>query len=74
MNTIVFAGYLAGWWNELVGGVIAIVGTAVYIAMCVLTLQGPPRPATILFAVPGVCYLLARHFARIENLGASNET
>jgi hypothetical protein len=71
---IVFAGYLAGWWNELLGGAIAVVGTAVYIAMCSLTLQGPPRAETILFAAPGICYLLARHFERIENVGANHET
>jgi hypothetical protein len=71
---IIFTGYFAGWWNELVGGVIAIVGTAVYFAMCVLTLHGPPRPETIFFAAPGVCYLLARYFERIENIGATHET
>jgi hypothetical protein len=71
---IVFAGYFAGWWNELLGGAIVLVGTAVYFAMCVLTLQGPPRPETIFFAVPGVCYLLARYFERIENFGANDET
>jgi hypothetical protein len=70
---IVFAGYFAGWWNELIGGVITIVGTVVYIAMCALT-QGVPLPETILFAAPGVCYLLARYFERIENIGANHET
>jgi hypothetical protein len=70
---IVFAGYFAGWWNELLGGAIAVVGTAAYIAMCVLT-QGAPLPETVLFAVPGICYLLARHFERIENVGANHET
>lgn len=69
---IVFAGYLAGWWNELIGGVTTIVGTAAYFAVCVLTTQLTPGPEVLLFAVPGICYLLA--FAREEKLGDGNAT
>jgi hypothetical protein len=63
---IVFAGYLAGWWNELVGGVMAIVGTFAFVAICAVATQIFPRPETIWFAVPGICYLLARSYERAE--------
>ena len=66
---IVFAGYLAGWWNELIGGVMTIVGTAVYFAICAWATQIIPRPETLMFAAPGVCYLLSHYFAKIENSG-----
>jgi hypothetical protein len=66
---IVFAGYLAGWWNELIGGVMTIVGMAVYVAICAWATQVIPRPEILMFAVPGVCYLLAHYFEKFENSG-----
>jgi hypothetical protein len=71
---IVFAGYLVGWRSELAGGVTTVVGTAVYIAKCVLSTRDFPQPFLILFAAPGVCYLLARQFAYFDSSGASIET
>ncbi|MEX0612204.1 MAG: hypothetical protein WD229_08785 [Pirellulales bacterium] len=61
---IVFAGYAIGWWKEMVGGVIAILGTAAFFAVNALTLETLPDPAAALFAVPGVLYLLAWQYER----------
>jgi hypothetical protein len=63
---IVCAGYIVGWRNELVGGALAIVGTVAFFMACVVPMNVLPQPGAIMFAVPGVCYLLARHFERIE--------
>jgi hypothetical protein len=56
---VVFAGYLLGWRYELTGGLLAIMGTVAFFAVCVLTMGIPPSAAAIGFAVPGVFYLLA---------------
>jgi hypothetical protein len=56
---IVFGGYAIGWRQELIGGLLAIVGTLVFYAVHVATLETLPEMAAALFAVPGVFYLLA---------------
>jgi len=56
---IVFAGYLVGWRHELVGGMLAIFGTAAFFAVFLLTLDSPPQLDAAWFAAPGVFYLLA---------------
>jgi hypothetical protein len=59
---IVFASYAIGWRRELVGGVLAIVGTAAFFVVSYLGVQAmPPLPAAW-FAMPGVLYLLAWAF------------
>jgi len=66
---IVFAGYIVGWWKELAGGLLAIAGTILF---CVLigVMQGVSPGAAILFAVPGILYLLGYYLnvKRIEQL------
>jgi hypothetical protein len=58
---VVFLGYLVGWRDEVLGGLFAFLGVAIYILVIVLTVSGPPREATLL-AVPGGLYLLAWYF------------
>lgn len=57
---VVFAGYAIGWRHELVGGLMAIAGTAAFFvieAFTIATISG--ISAVALFAVPGVLYVLA---------------
>jgi hypothetical protein len=56
---IVFAGYAIGWRNELVGGVVVIVGTLAFFAVHFLTLNLWPSIEATWFAAPGVLYLFA---------------
>ena len=63
----VFAGYVTGWFNELAGGVMAIVGTFVFLIVCAMGTNVEPHPEMVWFAAPGVCYLLAHYFERSEN-------
>jgi hypothetical protein len=55
---IVFAGYAIGLRNELAGGLVVILGTLVFFAVLFVTMQALPQPAAVLFALPGVLYLL----------------
>jgi len=57
----VFAGYAIGWRSELLGGSLAIAGTAAFFAVYVLTFGTSPPPgiAALSFAVPGLLYLEA---------------
>jgi hypothetical protein len=55
----VFAGYAIGWRNELVGGLIAILGTLAFFAVNRFMAGGFPGMGAALFAAPGVLYLLA---------------
>jgi hypothetical protein len=56
---VVFAGYLVGWRNALVGGLLSIIGTAAFAAVCALTFDGSFRISWVLFAAPGVLYVIA---------------
>ena len=68
MIFVVFAGYVAGWWKEMFGGLLALAGTAALYAFCLKSSGVAPPPQGLLLAVPGVFYLLAwagdhAHFA-----------
>jgi hypothetical protein len=56
---IIFAGYVVGWWRELLGGVLAVLGTIAFYIVCVEILEITVLPETILLAVPGIFYMLA---------------
>jgi len=56
---VVFAGYAIGWRKELVGGVIAILGTVLFFAVNLMTIDSLPSVEAAWFAAPGVLYLLA---------------
>ena len=70
---VVFAGYLVGVWNELVGGVMAVLGTIAFVAVCLMITGLPLRLDLFLFAAPGVCYLLAHHFEHVEKGARSQQ-
>ena len=62
---IVFAGYAIGWRKEILGGWMAILGAATLVAMLAITLDWAPQAFQMAwFAVPGVLYLMARHYDR----------
>jgi hypothetical protein len=61
---IVFFGYLAGWREELLGGLFSIFGTAAYFLIVVLTSNVSPGIEAAWFAAPGVLYLLAWQCSR----------
>jgi hypothetical protein len=56
---LVFAGYVMGWHKEFAGGALAIIGTAAFFAVNVLTFGALPLFGAVWFALPGVLYLLA---------------
>jgi len=56
---VVFTGYAVGWRKELVGGLLAIVGTALFMAVAYMTTGKVPQWESLWFAAPGVLYLLA---------------
>ena len=58
----VFSGYVVGWRRELTGGVAAIIGTLAFFVVVLTTTQELPGVAALLFAIPGVLYLLAWHY------------
>ena len=59
---IVFAGYAVGWRRELAGGIAVIVGILAFFAVVLSTTEELPQLAVLLFAVPGVLYLLAWYY------------
>ena len=59
---LVFVGYVVGLRKELMGGVAAILGTLAFVTVVATTTKVFPGIAALLFAVPGVLYLLAWHF------------
>jgi hypothetical protein len=62
---VIFAGYASGWRKELIGGWLAIVGTVALLAVVVATNNhNVNTPHIAWFAVPGVLYLMARHYDR----------
>jgi hypothetical protein len=58
---IVFAGYAVGWRRELAGGIVVIVGMLAFFGVVLSTTATIPPLGVLLFAVPGVLYLLAWH-------------
>jgi hypothetical protein len=59
MLAVVFAGYLIGWRNELVGGMLSIIGTAGFATVCALTYDGFFRISWFWFVAPSVLYMIA---------------
>ena len=64
---VVFAGYVIGWWKELAGGALAIVGTFAFFALLAAKSKTPPEPAAVWFAAPGILYLLAFQYNERRN-------
>jgi hypothetical protein len=58
---LVFAGYAVGWRREYAGGILVIVGMLAFFGVVLSTTGTIPPLAVLLFAVPGVLYLLAWH-------------
>jgi len=54
---VVFAGYAIGLRHELAGGVIVLLGTLLFFAVLLVTMQTLPQLGAALFALPGVLYL-----------------
>jgi hypothetical protein len=50
---LVFVGYALGWWKELAGGVLVILGTLAFFAVHRMTLNVWPGPGAAWFAAPG---------------------
>ena len=59
---IVFVGYAIGWRKELFGGIAVIVGTLAFFFVVLTTTEELPGVAALLFAIPGVLYLLSWHY------------
>ena len=59
---IVFAGYAVGWRRELPGGIAVIAGVLAFFSVVLATTGVIPPLAMLLFAAPGVLYLLAWHY------------
>jgi hypothetical protein len=58
---VIFAGYAVGWRKEILGGLLAIAGTVAFIAQYVTMLGVLPGFGAVLFAVPGLFYLIAHY-------------
>jgi hypothetical protein len=58
---VVFAGYIAGWSKEILGGILSIGGTLALFALC-YPLDTYMGPEAVWLATPGVFYILA-HYA-----------
>jgi hypothetical protein len=56
---IVFAGFIIGWRWELAGGLTALAGTLVFFYAVAAVTYAVPGPGMLLFALPGVLFLLA---------------
>ena len=59
---IVFAGYAIGWRRELAGGIAVIAGVLAFFGVVLATDEVIPQLAMLLFAAPGVLYLLTWHY------------
>jgi hypothetical protein len=58
---LIFAGYAVGWRKEIVGGMLAILGTIAFIAQYVAMFGLLPGTGAVWFAAPGFFYLLAHY-------------
>jgi hypothetical protein len=58
---VIFAGYAVGWRKEILGGLLAIVGTVAFLAQYVTMFGILPGTGAAWFAVPGVFYLIAHY-------------
>ncbi len=57
---IVFVGYVIGWKKEMLGGVLAVLGTIAFYIVNLVVFHAPPLPEAALLAVPGIFYMLAQ--------------
>ena len=74
MLAVVFCGYAVGWRRALLGGVMSLVGTALFFVASLnggTTTQVIAESPAMLFAVPGFMYLLSAHYAARQ---PTNET
>src|SRR6478672_1775714 len=55
---MIFAGYAIGWHKEVLGGLLAVVGTFAFIAQFVAMFGVLPGAGAGWFAAPGVFYLI----------------
>src|SRR4051812_21716655 len=58
---LIFAGYAVGWRKEIVGGMLAILGTIAFIAQYVAMFGLLPGTGAVWFAAPGFFYLFAHY-------------
>jgi len=58
---VIFAGYAVGWRKEILGGVLAIVGTVAFMTQYVTMFGLLPGGGALWFAAPGVFYLIAHY-------------
>jgi hypothetical protein len=63
---VVFLGYAVGWKRELFGAVLVGVGALAYLVITLIDTKTLPGIATVWFLTPGILYLFARHYERIE--------
>jgi hypothetical protein len=56
---VVFAGYLIGWRNGLLGALLSFIGTAGFAAVCILRFDGLFSISWVWFVAPGVLYMIA---------------
>jgi hypothetical protein len=68
---MVFLGYAVGWKQELAGAVLIGVGGLAYFVITVVDTMMLPGLAIAWFLVPGVLYLFARHYERVEHAAAT---
>ena len=68
---VVFLGYAVGWKGELAGAVLVGVGAVAFFVITVIDTKMLPGLAVAWFVTPGVLYLFARHYERIENSPAA---
>ncbi len=59
MLAIVFVGYAVGWYHEMLGGALTIVGTIGFVALYTVMFGVVPPAGALCFAIPGVCYIIA---------------
>jgi len=56
---VVFSSYVIGWRHELIGALLAVVGTLAFFAVGRASVEVLPPLAAAWFAAPGVLYLAA---------------
>jgi hypothetical protein len=60
---LMLAGFLIGWRWEAAGGITAVAGFALFLAIEIATNGGPPGGAIPLFLIPGVLLLISTGLA-----------
>lgn len=73
MLAVVFCGYAVGWQHALLGAAMSLVGTALFFVASLhggTTAQVIAESPALLFAVPGIIYLLSAYYRK----AGKNET